>query len=141
MSTTSTEQLNGSGGETLSLETAARLIDGLSAFDFDAAVGAMSRDVHFRALLPGRLVELQGAAAVRDAFRTWFGGAEHWEMLEAVVGEVGGRVHVRWRLKLTNPDRGPGNFLVEQQLYADAAPDGRLCDVSLLCTGYRALDG
>ncbi len=42
------------------------------------------------------------------AFDTWFGGAERWDLVEAVVGEIGGRVHLRWRLSVTNPQVGPG---------------------------------
>lgn len=52
------------------------------------------------------------------------------------VGEIGGRIHLRWRLRLTNPDVGPGTFLVEQQVDADARHDGRLRNVALLCSGY-----
>ena len=124
-------------GEALSLAAAGRFIDGLAARDFDTVVGVLADDVAFRALLPRRVLELAGRDAVRSTFDTWFGGAERWDLVEAVVGEVGGRIHLRWRLHLTNPDVGPGNFLVEQQIYADAGADGRLRDVALLCTGYR----
>jgi ketosteroid isomerase-like protein len=123
--------------EQLSLAVAGRLIDGLAARDFDAVVDTLAPDVRFRALLPLRVLDLGGRNEVRSTLDAWFGAAGRWEMVEAVVGEVGGRVHLRWRLRLTNPDRGPGTFLVEQQVYADASPDGRLCDVALLCTGYR----
>jgi hypothetical protein len=123
--------------EAVSLAVAGRLIDGLAARDFDAVVGALTDDVSFRALLPRRVLDVTGSDAVRAAFDTWFGGAERWGLAEAVVGEVGGRIHLRWRLRLTNPQVGPGTFLVEQQVYADAGPDGRLRDVALMCTGYR----
>jgi hypothetical protein len=121
----------------LSLAVAGRLIDGLAARDFDAVVAALTDDVTFRALLPRGVLDLNGRAAVRSTLSTWFGGADQWEMVEAVVGEVGGRIHLRWRLQLTNPDIGPGRFLVEQQVYADTGTDGRLSEVALLCTGYR----
>lgn len=123
--------------EALSLAVAGGLIDGIAARDFDAVVGALTDDVAFRALLPRRVLDLEGRNAVRAAFDTWFGGAERWELAEAVVGEVGGRIHLRWRLRLTDPHLGPGSFLVEQQVYADAGPDGRLRDVALMCTGFR----
>ena len=123
--------------EALSLAVAGRFIDGLAARDFDAVVATLADDVHFRALLPSRELDLVGRDAVRATFDTWFGGAEHWELTEAVVGEVGGRVHLRWRVRLTRPSLGPGPFLVEQQVYADAASDGRLHGVALLCTGFR----
>ena len=123
--------------EPLSLAPAARLIDGLAARDFGTAVGALDQHVAFRALLPGRMLEVAGRDEVRATLDAWFGGAGRWELVEAVVGEVGGRIHLRWRIRLTNPDVGPGVFLVEQQVYADPGADGLLRDVSLLCTGYR----
>jgi hypothetical protein len=122
--------------QTLRFAVAGRFIDGIGTRDFDAVVGTLSDDVRFRALLPRRTLECQGRAAAHATFQTWFGTAERWELVEAVVGEVGGRIHLRWRLRLTNPSVGPGTFIVEQQLYADSGSDGRLTDVALLCTGY-----
>ena len=133
-SSTQTEQPT--TDEAVRFAVAGRFIDGLAARDFDAVVGSLADDVVFRALLPRRVLDLEGRPAVRSTFDTWFGAVERWELIEAVVGEVGGRIHLRWRLRVTNPDVGQGTFLVEQQVYADAAPDGRLCNVALLCTGY-----
>ena len=138
MTSTSTSRHNPpTSDDLLSLAVAGSFIDGLAARDFDAVVGTLDDDVAFRALLPSRVLDLKGSDAVRSTLDTWFGGADHWELVEAVVGEVGGRIHLRWRLRLTNTDVGPGTFLVEQQVYADAGADGRLSDVALLCTGYR----
>jgi|SRR5579875_842857 len=137
MTPTSLQQDTSRAGEQLSLAVAAHFIDGLAARDFDAAVRAVDEDVAFRALLPRRVLDLRGRDAVRSTLDTWFGGADRWELVEAVVGEVGGRIHLHWRIRLTNPDVGPGLFLVEQQVYADAGADGTLRDVALLCTGYR----
>ena len=123
--------------DALSFEVAGRFVDGLAARDFGLLAGTLDDGVHFRALLPRRVLDLDGPDAVRAAFVRWFGGAERFEMVEAVVGEVGGRVHLRWRVRLTDPGIGEGPLLVEQQAYANAGPDGRLCDVALLCTGYR----
>jgi hypothetical protein len=136
-STTTPRQDPATPGDQLTLAVAGRLIDGLAARDFDAVVNTLADDVTFRALLPSRVLELGGRTAVRSTLDAWFGGAGKWEMAEAVVGEVGGRINLRWRLRLTNPDVGPGTFLVEQQVYADCGTDGRLSDVALLCTGYR----
>jgi hypothetical protein len=124
-------------GVALSLEVAGRFIDALAARDFDLLAGTLADGVHFRALLPSRVLELDGADAVGSMFSRWFGGADRWEVVEAVVGEVGGRIHLGWRVRLTDPDIGEGTLLVEQQVYANAGADGRLSDVALLCTGYR----
>lgn len=124
-------------GEALSLEVAGRFVDALAARDFDLLAGTLADGVHFRALLPSRVLDLEGPDAVRSTFTRWFGGAERWDVVEAVVGEVGGRIHLGWRVRLTDPGIGEGTLLVEQQVYANADPDGRLRDVALLCTGYR----
>lgn len=136
-STTSSDTTHRSRGEAPSLAVAGEFIDGLAGRDFDGVVATLTDGVRFRALLPSRVLDLEGRDAVRSTFDTWFGGVERWDLVEAVVGEVGGRIHLRWRLSVTNPQVAEGNLLVEQQVYADAGPDGRLHDVALLCTGYR----
>ena len=120
-----------------SFAAAGRLIDGLAVRDFGAIAATFTDDVRFRAVLPKRILDLESREAARAAFETWFATAEHWELVEAVLGEVGGRVHLRWRLRVTKPELGPGTFIVEQQVYADADADGTLRDVALLCTGFR----
>ena len=122
----------------LSLAGAGRLIDALAARDFGGIVGTFDPDVRFRALLPSRVLDLEGRGAARAVFERWFSNADRWELTEAVVGEVGGRIHLRWRARLTDEHIGEGTFVVEQQVYADAGPDGLLSDIALLCTGYRA---
>lgn len=54
------------------------------------------------------------------------------------MGDVGGRLHMRWRLRLRAARLGSGWFTVEQQVYADADGSGRIARLDLLCTGYRA---
>ena len=120
-----------------SLAAAGQFIAGFAARDLDVVAGTLADDVRFRALLPRRFLDLEGRAAFRATLETWFGSADQWELVEAVLGEVAGRIHLRWRLRLSRPDLGPGTFVVEQQVYADAGSDGALRDVALLCTGFR----
>lgn len=136
MTSTASTPTDQATAQALSLAVAGRLVDGLAARDFGAVVDAMADDVGFRALLPSRVLDLEGRDAVRTVFERWFAGAERWELAEAVVGEVGGRIYLRWRVRMTDPKIGPDTYLVEQQVYADAGPEGRLCNVALLCTGY-----
>jgi hypothetical protein len=124
-------------GQPPSLAAAGRFIDGLAVRDLDGVAATVADDVRFRAVLPRRILELEGRGAFRSTLDTWFGDAEHWELVEAVLGEVGGRAHLRWRLRVTKPVLGPGTFLVEQQVYADTGTDGTLRDVALLCSGFR----
>ena len=116
---------------------AGSFLDGLTVQDFARIGHALTADVRLRALLPGGFREWAGAEPAAGAFAAWFGGTEDFELLEATVGEVAGRLHLRWRLRLQADRLGPGWFTVEQQAYADADGGGRIARLDLLCTGYR----
>jgi hypothetical protein len=116
---------------------AGAFLQGLAAQEFGQLGGALAADAHLRALLPPGLREWTGAAAIAGQFAHWFGDTEDFELIEATVGEVGGRLHLRWRLRLQAGRLGAGWFTVEQQVYADTAADGRIARLDLLCTGYR----
>jgi len=73
---------------------------------------------------------------VKAAFVQWFGHANQFELVDAVVGEVGPRLHMRWRMRLRSDRLGDGWFVVEQQSYADADESDRIQRLSLLCSGY-----
>ena len=116
---------------------AGSFLEGLAAQDFTRLGGALAADACLRALLPSGLREWAGAEAIADRFARWFGDTEDFELLEATVGEVGGRLHLHWRLRLRAERLGPGWFTVEQQAYADTGERGRIARLDLLCTGYR----
>jgi hypothetical protein len=113
-------------------------LEGLAAQDFARLGGALAADACLRALLPSGLWEWAGADAIADRFARWFGDTEDFELVEAAVGEVGGRLHLHWRLRLQAERLGSGWFTVEQQAYADTADGGRIARLDLLCTGYRS---
>jgi len=77
-----------------------------------------------------------GARRDRATFARWFGDTDEFDLVEAVVGEVGARLHLRWRARLRAARLGDGWFVVEQQVYADTTADGRIARMSLLCSGY-----
>ena len=112
-------------------------LEGLGAQDFAQLGGALAADACLRALLPSGLREWAGADAIADRFARWFGDTEDFELVEATVGEVGGRLHLHWRLRLRAERLGCGWFTVEQQAYADTDGGGRIARLDLLCTGYR----
>ena len=116
-------------------------LEGLAAQDFARLGGALTEDACLRALLPAGLREWAGAGAIAHRFAGWFGDTEDFELVEAKMGEVGGRLHLHWRLRLRAQRLGPGWFTVEQQVYADTAGSGQIARMDLLCTGYRPEDG
>ena len=73
----------------------------------------------------------------RARFARWFGETEEFELVDAAASEVGGRLHLYWRLRLRAERLGTGWFIVEQHSYADTGEDGRIAQLDLLCTGYR----
>jgi hypothetical protein len=117
--------------------SAGSFLEGLAAQDFAELGGALAADACLRALLPSGLREWAGAEAIADRFARWFGDTQDFELVEAAVGEVGGLLHLRWRLRLQAKRLGSGWFTVEQQAYADTDESGRIARLDLLCTGYR----
>lgn len=111
-------------------------LEGLAAHDFDRLASSFHPDVHLRALLPPGFFEWEGSGEVRDVFSRWFGDVEQFELIDAIVGEVGPRLHLRWRLRLQGPRLGDGWFVVEQQAYADTDQADRIRHISILCSGY-----
>jgi hypothetical protein len=120
---------------------AGAFLEGLAAQDFVQLGGALAAEACLRALVPAGLREWAGAEAIADRFAFWFGDTEDFELVEATVGEVGGRLHLHWRVRLRAERLGAGWFTVEQQVYADTDSSGRIARLDLLCTGYRREGG
>ena len=116
---------------------AGSFLEGLAAQDFARLGDALAADARLRALLPPGLREWTGAEVIAGPFARWFGDTEDFDLVEATVGEVGGRLHLHWRLRLRAERLGAGWFTVEQQAYADTGEGGRIARLDLLCTGYR----
>jgi hypothetical protein len=115
---------------------AGSFLEGLAVQDFARLGDVLAADARLRALLPGGPREWTGAKVIAGRFAGWFGDTEDFDLVEAIVGEVGGRLHLRWRLRLRAQRLGPGWFIVEQQVYADTGEGGRITRLDLLCTGY-----
>ena len=117
-------------------ECTAAFLGGLAAQDFAQLYGALAAEARLRALLPSGLREWAGAQAIADRFARWFGETEEFQLVDVAAGEVGGRLHLHWRIRLRAERVGPGWFTVEQQAYADTGQDGHIARLDLLCTGY-----
>jgi hypothetical protein len=113
-------------------------LEALATRDYEQMTTTMGADIRFRALLPPGPMQWQGPSKVAEAFRSWFGDADDFELVDATVGEVGGRLHLSWRIRLQPAPFGIGEgwHVIEQQGYADAADTIERLD--LLCSGFRA---
>jgi hypothetical protein len=120
---------------------AGAFLEGLAAQDFTRLGGALAADARLRALLPPGPREWTGAEVIAGQFAHWFGDTASFELTDGTVGEVGGRLHLHWRLRLRAERLGAGWFVVEQQAYADTDEAGRIGRLDLLCTGYRPAGG
>jgi ketosteroid isomerase-like protein len=111
------------------------LLEAIAARDFTKMARCFEPDATMRALLPRGPAEFHGAAEIVDAFQTWFGGAEGFEVLDATVGDVGLRLHASWRLRVRPTPRGDTRWhLIEQQTFAQAGE--RINSLDLLCSGF-----
>jgi hypothetical protein len=115
---------------------AGAFLEGLAAHDFGRLAATLRHDVHLRALLPRGFFEWDGCEEVKGAFTNWLGDVDRFELVDAVVGEVGARLHLRWRVRMQASRLGDGWFVVEQQAYVDADEADRIRHISLLCSGY-----
>jgi hypothetical protein len=113
-----------------------QLLEALAMRDFDRMPDCFEPTATMRALLPGGPTEAQGATQIVERLRTWFGGADEFEVLDGTVGEVGGRLHVAWRLRLHPTPWGDDAWhVIEQQTYLRASE--RIDHIDLLCSGFQ----
>ena len=112
-------------------------LEGLAARDFGRLVSALAPGVRVRALLPPGVEEWEGPDAVVGAVSGWFGSATEFELVDATVGEVGGRLHLSWRLRVSPAPFGIGAgwHVIEQQAYADGGDS--IAHLDLLCSGFQ----
>jgi len=116
---------------------AGAFLEGLAAQDFSRIAATLGDDAHLTALVPSGFKQWYGPDQIGATFRRWFGDVDEFDLVDASVGEVGQRLHMRWRVRVQAPARfGVGWFVVEQQVYADTDPDGRIAQLFLLCSGF-----
>lgn len=98
---------------------------------------ALTRDARFRGLTPNDEWDARSPdEIVKILFGSWFD--PHDEITNLIsydVHNLADRVGFIYRMRGTNPG---GDFIVEQQGYATLAEDGRIADISIVCSGFRA---
>lgn len=112
-------------------------LEALAARDYRLMATTLAPSVRFRAMLPPGPMTWEGPQATAEVFSSWFGPAEGFEVVDASVGEIGGRLHLAWRLRVRPApfDIGPGWHVIEQHAYADTRETIETLD--LLCSGFR----
>lgn len=112
-------------------------LEALATRDYERMATTLGADIRFRALLPPGTMQGQGPPQVAEAFRSWFGGADDFELIDATVGEIGGRLHLSWRIRVRPAPFGIGEgwHVIEQHGYADATDSIETLD--LLCSGFH----
>jgi hypothetical protein len=112
-------------------------LEALANRDYGRMATTLRPTVRFRAMLPPGPMDWTGPEEVCGAFSSWFGGADDFEVIDATVGEVGGRLHLSWRLRVRPAPfgKGEGWHVIEQQAYVDAADTIESLD--LLCSGFH----
>jgi hypothetical protein len=108
----------------------------LASGDFERLAEIFEPDVELHALLPGGLRQRRGPELVIDSFVGWFGNVDHYEILSAAAGNAGPRLSLRWRARVSGGRFPDEDFVVEQQLYADPGPTGRIQALAMLCSGF-----
>ncbi len=113
-------------------------LEGFAVRDYERVAATLDPHVRFRALFPRGPSEWQGPQAVADALQSWFGSAEEFEVVDATIGDVAGRLHMSWRVRVRPAPTGIGDgwHLIEQHAYADVA--GSIEALDVLCSGFRA---
>ena len=112
-------------------------LEALANRDYRRMATTLGPAVRFRAMLPPGPMDWEGPETVSGVFSSWFGEAEDFELVDGTVGEVGGRLHLSWRLRLRPAPFGIGDgwHVIEQQAYADAGDTIESLD--LLCSGFQ----
>jgi hypothetical protein len=112
-------------------------LEALATRDYERMATTLGPTIRFRALLPRGATQWEGPESVTDAFRSWFGAADDFELVDATVGEIGGRLFLSWRIRLRPAPFGKGEnwHVIEQHGYADATDSIETLD--LLCSGFH----
>ncbi|HSF15917.1 MAG TPA: nuclear transport factor 2 family protein [Vicinamibacteria bacterium] len=118
---------------------AAMFLDALGRRDYDALSSLLAPNVWFRALLPRKLYDLDNRQEAIATFRSWFGGAADFQVLETDHHTLVSREYIRYRF-LLRPDWGPEQWHVIEQVGFFRVKEGSISRLDLVCTGFFPLE-
>lgn len=108
----------------------------LAGGTFTQLAALLEPDVVVNALLPDGLHEWHGPERVVAAFVRWFGRVDEYELYDTYAGHHGPRLHLRWQARVRGGSFPDVPFVVQQHVYADPGPTGRIQTMSMLCSGF-----
>jgi len=114
---------------------AGQLLDAFARRDFAAMTACLAPDVRFRALIPPGVIDVSGPEASIANFERWFGGHDHFDVVDAAIGQIGGRLYLRWRIQTAANGEPDSVQVVEQHLFATAGEQIHVLD--LMCSGFQ----
>ena len=117
-------------------DTVHRFLEALGRRDFDALEATLAPNVWFRGLLPKSLHESTTARETADAYRSWYGDASRFELLDAERYELPGRHYLRYRFLLL-PSWAPEEWHVIEQAGFCRVKDGSISRLDIVCTGFH----
>ena len=112
------------------------VIGALAERDFERLASLFEDDVVFTALLPDGFHEWTGPERATAAFVRWFGRVDDCELLHVAVSLHGPRLMLQWKVRVRGGRFGDWPHLVQQHVYADAGPTGRIQTMAMLCSGF-----
>jgi TusA-related sulfurtransferase len=124
------------GSETVSLPVARQFAAAIAACDFRSLGDLLVTDARLRYLVPGGPGDVAGATEIAAKFAQWFDALDTVDALEVLAERIADRTSLRYRYRTHGHD---GWGLVEQQLYLDVDPDGRISRLDVLCSGFRPM--
>ena len=111
------------------------LLEALAARDFAADDRLLRARGNDAGAASERACRVPGRSADRRELPELVRGRGGFEVLDGTVGEVGGRLHVAWRLRLRPTPWGDDDWhVIEQQAYVQAGE--RIDALDLLCSGF-----
>ena len=136
LNTERTEETGGNGSTTAALGHAEAFVAAVGEGAFARIAASLDEDACLTALLPGGLNEWRGAAEIARVFEGWFGEVEELTVVSASVSQFGPCIKLHWRLRVVAERLADVPVLVEQYVFADPGPTGRINAMSLLCSGF-----
>jgi hypothetical protein len=125
-------------GEPARWSIAGMFLESLATRDYVRLGATFARGVRLRALQQGGPSEWHGRTEAAGVFHSWFGQADEFDVVDAAVGEIAGRLQLTWRIRLRPAPLavGDGWHVIEQHAFADITEAIEKLD--LVCSGFRA---